>query len=291
MKRLLIAILALITVFAFTACGSDNMTDKDNGAPKENQTEEADTASRPDFNFSNIEWEVKNALVDGDRRAVFCYTNNSEFDIVELDLRMKMKEDVTEDEIASHEQLKEKSEAMDHELKYLTIDVITNKYVKPGETAENLSIGLDGTVEIFTGYEAYDLFEPDSMTIYYVANNTIYSATYDYVNEETIYNSTAKQAFTWSDSELAKKLPKPDSPVVTVDWDDEDHFSASIFASDHDAFVKYAEACKAAGFDADIDDELDWWWTAKDKDGCELSLQFMEEDGYISLGLNGPKDE
>lgn len=274
-KGICLSLLIVVLAIILAACSGGN---SEQGGEKK-------SAGAGKFDFSGIAWGVKNGLVEGDRIPVFGYENNTGYDITEFNLSFKVKDDASEEDVTAFDSLKEKAKDMEEEPLELTIDATTNRYVKSGEKVENLPINLDGTIQYFTEYDAYELFEPDKLSVVYIDGNELYNAYYDYLNEETTVEDTGEKAYTWSSSELAKKLPKPDSPIVVVSYDEENLFSAEIYAADKDFYNTYKKLCQEKGFSKNGDDES-WIWNSENKEGNKLTLIFDENDQTVSISLN-----
>ena len=278
-KGICLSLLIVVLAIVLAACSGGNSEQgsekKSNGTGK--------------FDFSGIAWGVKNGLVEGDRMPVFGYENNTGYDITEFNLSFKVKDDISEEEVTAFRTLKEKAKDMEEEPLELTIDATTTRYVKSGASVENLPINLDGTVQYFTEYDAYELFEPDKLSIVYIDGNELCNAYYDFLNEETTVEDTGEKAYTWSSSELAKKLPKPDSPIVVVSYDEENLFSAEIYAADKDYYDSYKKLCQEKGFSKNIDDGS-WIWNAENKEGDKLNLIFDKENQTVSISLDKKDD-
>ena len=278
-RKICLGLLTVVFALILAACSGGS-----SGGSGENKS-----SSSEKFDFAGIEWGVKNGLVEGDRMPVFGYENNTGYDITEFNLSFKVKDDISEDEVTAFDTLKKKAKDMEKEPLELTIDATTTRYVKSGESVENLPINLDGTIQYFTEYDAYELFEPDRLSIVYVDGNELYNAYYDFINEETTVEDTGEKAYTWSSSELAKKLPKPDSPIVVVSYDEKNNFSAEIYAADKDFYNSYKKLCQEKGFSKNID-EGSWIWDAENKEGDKVNLIFDEENQTVNIHLD-KKDE
>lgn len=277
-KKIAIVLMIAAFTFAMTACGgSDDGSGGSDGS--------GNSGSSPKFDFGDIEWSVESGKNDGYDVVRFGYVNNSEYDISGFHLDFKLKDDVTEDDVNGYEELKKKAKDMEEEPTELTISANTTKYVPAGEEFKNGICNLDGTVQYFTDYDAYELFEPETMTIEYISGNKIHTAYYDYEKQKVSYDEP-ETAYKWSDSELAKKLPKPETKIVVPGFDDEDSFSADIYCADEDVYNNYIDACKEKGFDKNIDTNNEWMWDAENKEGDKLSLIFQEEDDHLSVHLD-----
>lgn len=248
------------------------------------------SAGVPKFDFSGIEWSVGSGVTDGYRTVMFSYDNGSEYDIAELSLKYKLKADVTDEEIKAFDELTEKAKNQEEELSELTIEAWAERIVESGGSAENIPMQLDGTVEYFNTYDAYDLFEPDIMTVIYIKGDKLYTAYYDYSNQETSYDEDVMDAYTWSDSDLAKLLPKPDAAIVAVSYDDEKRFHATIYGVSKDFYEDYIKQCKEKGFTKNVNDDSDWSWWAEDENGNKVDMIFVDTDGSLDISIDAPSE-
>lgn len=114
-------------------------------------------------------------------------------------------------------------------------------------------------------------------------------AYYDFKTDKTtVDEDNVMDAYTWSDSELAKSIPKPEVLLCRIDSDDEDSFIADTFGVSEDYYEEYVEACKNSGFtkDAETNDytySLDY--EAYNEDGLELDMSYSKynEEIYIQV--------
>lgn len=249
------------------------------------------SSNAPKFDFGCIEWGVGTSVIEGDRVVTFGYDNNSDYDIAELSLEYKLKDDVTEEEIAKYSELKEKAENMEEELSDLTISVRVDNIVEAGGSVSDIPMNLDKTIQYYTEYDAYDLFEPDIMTVLYFKGNDIYTAYYDYKSQETSYSDEVLKAFTWSDSELAKKLPKSDARIAIVGFDDETRFHVNTYGVTKEKYEEYIGQCKEAGFTKNIDNDVDWNWEAEDAEGNKVDLIYDSSSDELSIAIDAPRKE
>ena len=277
-KLIAVICICMIAVFSLASCG------------KSSGEKTSDGESIPEFDFGKVEWSVYSGVSEGNRIVKFDFDNNTEYDIASFDLDFKIKEDVTEDEINKFAELKQKAKDMEHDPEKLTISATTTAYTEAGSSYKGGNCNLDGTVQFFTEYDAYELFEPDMMTITFVENNKLFTAYYDYKENKVSYDDESLKAFDWSDSKLAKTLPKPDAKIAVVTWDEKDHFDAKICGVDESKYKEYIKACKEKGYNKNIDDDTDWMWEADNKEGKNLEMIYSDDDDTISLYLNAPED-
>ena len=290
MKKILIMVLAFAMAMAMgiamTGCGSGSGSGSDSGSDGGSPA----PAAKPSVDLSQVEWNVESGIVDGVRAVVFGYTNNTDYEIVDFDLEFKVKEGVTSEQLEASSELKEKASDMDHDIGEITFSAITHKCVAPGDSVENCVCNLDGTIQYYTDFDSYELFEPDMMTAVVASDGKVYAAYYDFASGKTTMGDDAEDAYTWSDSAIAKALPKPDVRYLMITSDDEDYLSAEAYGVSEDTFEAYVAACKENGFDQDVD-EYDGNFTAKNADGIEVDVSYISSDDQMYITADKEETE
>ena len=271
-KKILFPVLIMCVIVAFCLTGCSSGTQK------------AKPAIQPKINMEDITWELKNGIVNGDRLPVFDYTNNTDYPIIGFEVKFVTKKDLSKEDLNKYNNIKEKANAMDHDITETTMELITEKLCAPGETVKNQRINLDGTIELMTEQSAYEAFQPDTMSIAYLKGNNAYVAYYDYQNKETTYENKKAKINKWSNSKLANTIPKPNADYYAVTTDEDDEFDVTVYNVDQDFFKGYADACKEQGYtvDADLyDDSFD----ASDKAKNNLSIYYSPDEGNMTISL------
>ena len=290
-KRLTFALafaLALVMGIAMTGCGSGS--ESDSGSDSGSDGGSLAPAAKPSVDLSQLEWNVEPGIVDGVRAVVFGFTNNTDYEIVDFDLEFKVKDDVTNEQLEASSELKEKASDMDHDIGEITFSAITHKCVAPGDSVENCVCNLDGTIQYYTDFDSYELFEPDMLTAVVASDGKLYAAYYDFASGKTTMGDETEDAYTWSDSAIAKALPKPDVRYLMITSDDEDYLSAEAYGVSEDTFEAYVAACKENGFDQDVD-EYDGNYTAKNADGIEVDVSYISSDDQMYITADKEETE
>jgi len=281
MRRIILLIAGTILMMGFllVGCGSGSST-SDSGDGEDATT----TASggKPSVDLTQIDWKVEPGIVDGYRVVVFGYTNNTDYEIVDFDLEFKVKDGVTNEQLEIYSELKEKANNMEHDIGEITIGAMTSKCVAPGESVEGCACNLDGTIEYYTDYDSYEVFEPDMMTAVLSDGDKLYVAYYDFSSKKTIVDDDIRNAYTWSKSSLAKALPKPDVRYMALSYDDETRLHASAYGVSREMYEAYVKACVENGFDKNVD-ESDDRFSAENADGIELDVDYYSSDDEMSI--------
>ena len=277
MKRIVTFVLTLsctlVIIAAFTGCGS--------GASPESSGGTANVV-KPSVDLSQIDWTVESGIIDGERTVVFGYTNNTDYEIVDFDLEFKVKDNVTNEQLEAYSELKEKAEDMDHDIGGITVSAITHKCVAPGESIDGLACNLDGTIEYYCDFDSFEMFEPDMLTAVIASEDKLYMAYYDFASSKTTMGDDVEDAYTWSDSELAKTVPKPDVRYLTTTYDEDDYLSAEAFDVSEEKYEAYVEACKEMGFNKNVD-EYDDMFSAENTDGISVDLGYVSSDDQLYI--------
>ena len=128
------------------------------------------------------------------------------------------------------------------------------------------------------------------LTAVVASDGKVYAAYYDFASGKTTMGDEAEDAYTWSDSTIAKALPKPDVRYLMITSDDEDYLSAEAYGVSEDTFEAYVAACKENGFDQDVD-EYDGNFTAKNADGVEVDVSYISSDDQMYISADKEETE
>lgn len=243
----------------------------------------------PKIDIDDINWEIKEGVVNGNRWPTFNYTNNTDYDIISLKLDFVVRDDVSESDLNANSKIVDKSNKRNHTVSEFTINVIDDEYTEKGESSENVSISLDGTIETLTDMSVAELMQADMMTIAFLSGDKVYVAYYDYKNEEMTYEKDSMKAVAWSETDLAKTISKPDSPVIVVTADSDDRFSARACNYTKDEFENYVSDCKEKGYDIDVEEKdrtSGSSFEAQNKDGVELEVTYDSSTKMLKITLD-----
>lgn len=268
MKKLTSIILTASILFSLSAC---NVAEKVN-----NKT----------VKIEDIEWNVNESVVDGQRYLVLEYTNNSECTIVDVEMKFTLKDSLTTEQLSALNSAKEKYKWSDDKLSEVYILGYNRKIVEPQETSKGSACVFNGTYQIVENIEQYNLMEPDMVQIAYMkSDDKVYSLYYDFKNQEYTEDETGGiAAVDWSDSEIAKLISKPDVKVLKVSSDKEDKFSFSAFGVSNDIFTKYVDDCKNKEF-TDVGFESTNGYRASNSAGYEVDVKYNANEETMNVTI------
>lgn len=299
MKKKLVALLSMTIVFGLTGCSSENGSDTVN-ENRSDVTSDADFSNESDMTvddtfsakdaikIEDIDWNVTESVMDGERFVSFNYTNNSEYTILDVEMNFVQKSDVTKEQLSVFDELKEEREWTDEEVSDIYILGYNRKCAEPGETVSDSPCCINGTYTLVENIEQYEIMQPDMITIAFIGKDGKgYTTYYDFKNQT--YGESSQGGIDiqeWSDSEISKLLPKAEAPAIHVSSDDEDEFRFEAYGVSRETYAKYVEAVKANGF-TNIDYENNDSYKATNADGVEARIAYtmIEEKmtGYVEF--------
>ncbi|MCH5188896.1 MAG: hypothetical protein J1F63_10885 [Oscillospiraceae bacterium] len=206
----------------------------------------AETEPEP-INIEDLDWFVEEAYVNANRNVMFGYTNNSEYVVLGVDLRMKLKDELTEEERAALASFEETRRYDDETLSRMTVSGNNGRLAEPGETVGGAPCKVDTFTEL-EHMELFDLTVPEKMKVNYVGRNgKIYDVTYDYAEQKYGFVYEIGDTTKWAGKELGKTVPKPDK-LVSVTTDSDDLFFFWAYDTTNTDFLAYTRQCIAAGY-------------------------------------------
>lgn len=286
-RKTLASLLALSMVFGLTGCFGKNNGNNDSENSNTMNEKGSDTVFDADFSakdaikIENIDWNVTESVMDGDRFVSFNYTNNSEYTILDVEMNFVQKSNVTKEQLSVFDELKEEREWTDEEVSDIYILGYNRKCAEPGETVSDSPCCINGTYTLVENIEQYEIMQPDMITIAFIGKDGKgYTTYYDFKNKT--YGQSSQGGIDiqeWSDSEISKLLPKAEAPAINVSSDYDDRFYFYAYGVSREVFEKYIEAVKANGF-TDVAFENNDSYRATNTDGVEAHITYnaVEEE-------------
>lgn len=282
----IISIIAACTVL--TACSNtSNTISNDTSSTDASASSTKESISTIDL--SNVNWNVENRIVNGERRPAFDVTNNTNYLLTYVDVEFKRKDDVSDEEWrdalswAKSEYIGYTDEELDESK---TIHGYIYDCINPSETASDML--AFGVVYVQDG-KVYDYVEPDLMTVEYVndEDGNIHTAYYDYKNNSSNEDSDTEKAFVWPTSALVKDLPIPDSKYVETKVDSADLVAVDVNNYTYDKYLEYVSAVKNIGYinnsNEDNDPNHTSIYSASNDSGCKIIISFRNSTMDLQL--------
>lgn len=243
-RKHVLLVAALVGTFMLVGCGNSGSDTSDNGKNK------SGTVLTPAYpKIDQLDWQVDTGVVDGNRRVLMDYTNNSDYTIVELDLTFTQKSGVTEEqrqaELNHTKELLSLSDDDVSDIKDSPLSAYVNSVVltHPGDTSTKQPCYYYGGIFYMQDISFYKLLTPDIATIRYIDNDTIHTVSYDFKSKNYTEDTDTTPAKQTSNNALLENVPMISSDYVEVDdYDDSVCITSyGISSSDYNQYVKEFE--------------------------------------------------
>ncbi|MCR5702442.1 MAG: hypothetical protein K6G76_09885 [Lachnospiraceae bacterium] len=284
-RKMSVCFLVGLSIVMLTACGGNGNSQSSNKSSKDKGYEES--AEKMELKIEDIDWQVEESILDGEKFLSLNYTNNSDYTIMDVEIKFKQKEGITKEQLSVFDEYKETYDYSDEEVAEIYILGYNRKCTRPGETAKDSPLVLNGTYYMAESMAQYELMEPETITVAFIGSNDKgYIMYYDYNSQ--VYGSSTHDAANiheWSDKELAKLIDAPDCVAISVDIDDDDIFRFTGYGVKKEMYKSYVEEIKSKGFTEDAD-EYDDWYEAKNSDGISFDIRFSAIEESIDVNVS-----
>lgn len=225
--------------------------------------------------IEDIDWNVTESILDGERFISFNYTNNSKYTVLDVEVKFVQKEGITGEQLSVFNDLKEDREWSDEEVSEIYILGYNRKCADQGETVSDSPCVINGTYTLVENIEQYNLMEPEMFSIAFIGDDGKgYSVYYDYKTNSYGESSNGGQELqNWSNSSISNLIPKVEAKAIKVSSDDEDRFFFYSYGITREEFEVYVQKVKDKGF-TDIGFEGTDSYRASNADGFEINITF-----------------
>ena len=296
-KQLIISITATICAASMLICvlsgcnaKTDESTDSKSSSSVSNSNK-SEKSSDKMIDFSKLDWKVEEEIIDGERRPIFSYTNNTNVTVCDFELVFKQKETTTREDLSVFKEATDALKISGDALDKLNFTASCKLFTKPGETNGNDTIAIDNRVGYrVTNMKQYELMEPDYATIAFLKDGYIYGMTYDFLNEKSTPEGKAVKAYNWTESELGNAVPKLECEVSKIGMDDEDTFSVTGYDISEEKKDAYIKACLDMGYKTDDDiDERNY--INFSKDNYDVDVDYYDKNKELRIRVESSKQE
>ena len=278
-KKIIVLLVCVIGLFVLVGCGSSG------------DGKSSDSANKaPEINIEDIDWKVDTEVIKGERAVAVTFTNNTKYTIAGFRVDFAKKEDMSEsDYLKALNGLKDQG-WKESEIKENTDFIAdSSKFVEAGKTSSPIVLQV-GNFSYFTSMDEYEAIEADIISFGVIAGDKIYPIIYDCKNEKfTDSSEEAKDLYSWSDSELAKQLPKPEFTCAIVEKDEEDKYRVTCYDVSNDGFKEYIKACEDKGFTKNVYKGV-IKYDADNEAGYNVDLYYFENGDTLHITIK-PSDK
>lgn len=294
-KQLIISITATICAASMLICvlsgcnaKTDESTDSKSTSSVSNSSK-SEKSSDKMIDFSKLDWKVEEEIIDGERRPIFSYTNNTNVTVCDFELVFKQKETTTREDLSVFKEATDALKISGDALDKLNFTASCKLFTKPGETNGNDTIAIDNRVGYrVTDMKQYALMEPDYATIAFLDNGYIYGMNYDFKNEKSTPVKKAVEAYNWTDSELGKAIPKLECEVTRIGLDDEDTFSVTGYDFSEEMKDAYLNACLDMGYKTD--EKLTDNYIDLSKDNYKVNVDYYDRNKELRVRVEAQNE-
>lgn len=286
-KGLCTTFILIAMVFNLTGCSGssseasvnesleNSTSEKVTSNEEEKLTPEISSPAKDAIKIEDLDWNVKESVMDGERFVSFDYTNKSSYTILDVEMNFVQKENVTAEQLSVFDKLKSDGEWTDEEVKEIYILGYNRKCAEPGETVSDSPCVINGTYTVVENMAQYQLMEPDMVSIAFIGKDGKgYTTYYDFKTQSYGESSDgALDLHKWSESKISSLLPKADYTAVNVSTDDEDRFFFYAYGVSKEEFENYVNEVKAKGF-TKVDYEGNNSYRATNADGIEADINY-----------------
>lgn len=273
-------------ILGFGLLGCSNST---NGNQNSSSNKTAST-------IEDIEWSVKESMVDGEIYVLLDFINNSDYTITGLSMNFKERDDITEEEKDSfYTDIKELTSATEDEMKELKelplgMHAESKFIVDPGKEATNANLYYYEGFFYVKNIEHYNLMQPESITIHYIDDDMINTVYYEFEDNKYLIDESKIEAYQWAQGDFKDLLPKPKVQVLESNYETEDSFSFVAYGVNEELFNSYIESCKEFGYKENIN-VIEDYYSASDSNGYNIDISFDSKKLTMNVSIDKQTNE
>lgn len=206
---------------------------------------------------------------------------------MDVEVSFKQKEGITKEQLSVFDDYKEMRDFSDEEVAEIYMLGYNRKCTRPGETAKDSPVVLNGTYYPAESMAQYELMEPETISVAFIGSDDKgYAMYYDYKSQ--VYGSSTHDAadiHQWSNKELAQLIDAPECVAISVDIDDDDSFWFTAYVVKKEMYKNYVEQVKSKGFMEDAEEE-DHLYEAQNSDGVSIDISFSAIEESINVNMS-----
>ncbi len=271
MKKIKSILFLLVITILLTSCGSTGKLDVNS------------------LSIDDFEWNTEPSKCSGLNCYVFKIKNNSDYDIVAVDITYKVKDDVSKSDLKVYRDfMKEHDDYIDEDASLNDVTLHANKstLIEKKETFDGLKLTVGFKELYWYDYpteEQFELMEPSELELAIIYGNKAYVAYYDFIKKDWKLDNKTVVADEWSNTEIAKTLPKPKEKHHIVRLDKDDEYEIYSYGITENDYKSYVEEVKNAGFEGEGDSVS--YFKGKNKDGYMIKIYFYDIEKRMSISI------
>ena len=277
--KIISILLLLVSFITLTGCGK-----------KEEPIEEDHTLKASDLSIDDFKWEINASTCQSKECQLLTFNNNSEYDIIEMELNFAKKSTSTENEMNIY------SDFLNSHPDYIPENADNNKIVLrayfnseiPKESkVSNINVLMGYDVRIWNEYptiQQLDLMETSELHMGIVGrDNKLYKVIYNFQDKKWEVDSEKIEIDTNIKTSKWQKLSLPQKTHHMILTDEENNLSINFYGISKKSYYEYADKLISEGFIENSYSAIHF--TGKNAEGYELDLQFYETESRMSLNI------
>lgn len=255
------------------------------------------TLSTKDLNIKDFAFNAEKSKCSGFDCYIVEFTNNSKYDLISVNFKYKVKDDVTEEMLSLYDEFMKDHDWFideDDSKREVTLRGNTDELIEKGSTTRNvmLTIGYNNYSWYDTpSKEQFDLMELNEIQIGVIGKDKkLYLAYYSFVDKSWRIDETTIDLNVWPKTELSKLIPVPDFKYYAVIDSDEEDFSFYAVGVSKDDYFEYVNKLKESGF-VNIEQYEDYIFEATNKENNGIEIWYEENIMNLTLSLTKDSDD
>lgn len=243
-----------------------------------------------DLSIEDFKWETVSGKCDGYDCYVLSLTNNSKYDIIGVNFSYKVKNGVSDSELSVYDEFMKNHDGYIEENdspKNVTLIGEKNKLVQKGEQLTDLRFTVGYEDSAWYDYptdEQFNLMDPKELQLGIISGNKLYIAYYNFTTKSWKLDQNTTDADTWPDSEIAKKISKPNEKHHVIITDEKDEFKIYSYGITENIYEEYIDSLKSKGFVQD--ESYTSHFEGKDENGYEVTVWFNDTEESLSIRID-----
>ena len=126
--------------------------------------------------------------------------------------------------------------------------------------------------------------DPKELQLGIISGNKLYIAYYNFTTKSWKLDQNTTDADTWPDSEIAKKISKPNEKHHVIITDEKDEFKIYSYGITENIYEEYIDSLKSKGFVQD--ESYTSHFEGKDENGYEVTVWFNDTEESLSIRID-----
>lgn len=293
-KKIIIMVLIITIILAVIVCEIL----EGNGLLIEKQL------TKKELEIKDFVWQTKTEQINGENTYVFSLTNNSNFDILGMEMEYELRPNVSIDELSVFNSVVNqnlKTEDVDEIIDDIMFVSKSENLVKKGEKSNDtiFNIYIDAHHTTSTPNEnQFKLMKPEKLKLLVVGKkDKVYTISYEFdkrkweFDDEWEFSNNDEEAEdmklnSWPKNHLTEILPRPASKYLLVTSDKSKYgVDFIVYDCSQKYFNKYIKEVKASGFNHNIIEESENYFGSYDQLGNNISIKYEKNNKLMKVSV------